>query len=306
MSSVEVKNLVKNYKEVKAVDGINFSVEEGEVFGLLGPNGAGKSTTIKILTTLLDPTSGSAKVKGFDVDKEDSEVRKNIGVVFQENTVDELLTGRNNLRVHGLMYGLKGKDLNDRIDGVLELVELDKRADDQVKKYSGGMVRRLEIARGLMHVPKVLFLDEPTIGLDPQSREHIWEYIQKMAKENKMTIFLTTHYMEEAEFLCDRIAIIDHGKVIALDSPDKLKKELSDDIIKIKTNKLNKKKIEKLKYVDSVKKINGEYLIALKDANKHLKEILGKVGDVESVEIKKPNLNDVFLHYTGHELREEA
>jgi len=223
MPAIDVKDLIKKFNTVTAVDNITFSVEKGECFGLLGPNGAGKTTTINILSTLLKATFGQAFVAGFDVSKYRNEVRKNIGIVFQEPALDSKLTGRENLEFHAMMYGIDPVTRNERIASLLELVELSEKANTFVKNYSGGMKRRLEIARGLIHHPKVLFLDEPTLGLDSQTRRLIWEYIKKLNKENRVTIILTTHYMEEADFLCDRIAIIDHGKIIATGTPQKLK-----------------------------------------------------------------------------------
>ncbi len=223
MGIIEVKKLTKQFKDAKAVKGISFSVEEGEIFGFLGPNGAGKSTTINILSTLITPTGGSAKINGFDIEKETDEVRKSIGLVFQDPSLDERLTAEENLIFHARLYGLKKKEYIKRIAEVLKLVDLTEKKDNLVKSFSGGMKRRLEIARGLTHYPRVLFLDEPTLGLDPQTRFNIWEYVLKLRKEHKMTIFMTTHYMQEAEY-CDRIAIIDSGKIIALDTPAQLKR----------------------------------------------------------------------------------
>ena len=227
MSIIEVKNLKKIYDgKVRAVDWISFNVEKGEVFGLLGPNGAGKTTTLSILATLLKPTSGTAIVNGFDVLRNSHEVRKSIGIVFQDPSSDDILTGRENLYLHALMYGVPRNEIAKRIDEALEVVDLKKRQNDIVKKYSGGMRRRLELATGLLHRPKIMFLDEPTLGLDPQAREVMWTYIQGLAKKENMTIIITTHYMEEADRLCDRIAIIDFGKIVVLDSPEKLKKKV--------------------------------------------------------------------------------
>ena len=231
---IEVRNLKKIYeKKIKAVDGISFSVKEGEVFGLLGPNGAGKTTTLSILATLLKPTGGKAFVNGFDVLKNSHDVRKSIGIVFQDPSSDDILTGKENLYLHALMYGVPRNEINKRIDESLELVGLKNRQNDRVKKYSGGMRRRLELARGLLHKPKILFLDEPTLGLDPQAREVMWNYIQKLAREENMTIIITTHYMEEADRLCDRIAIIDFGKIVVLDSPQRLKRKVKGNLNKV-------------------------------------------------------------------------
>jgi ABC-2 type transport system ATP-binding protein len=307
MHIIETKNLTKKYgKEVLAVDNLNLEVKEGEIFGLLGPNGAGKTTTLMMLTTLRPPTSGTAKINGFDIIKEPHKVRKSIGIVFQDPSSDEILTGYENLKLHGLLYDMPKELMEKRIGEVLKLVDLEKRKNDVVKKYSGGMRRRLELARGLMHRPKILFMDEPTLGLDPQSREHIWEYIEKLAKESKMTIIITTHYMDEADRLCDRLAIIDAGKIVVLNSPKELKKELGGDVIKIKTKKLNAAGLKKLKYVKKIQKIGGEYCLTVKDASAHLQEILKGTGKIGSVEVHSPTLDDVFLHYTGKAIREDS
>ncbi|MFZ1898117.1 ATP-binding cassette domain-containing protein, partial [Methanoregula sp.] len=232
MHVIETKNLTKTYSSLTAVDNLDLKIEKGEVFGLLGPNGAGKSTTLLMLTTLIPPTSGTALVNGFDIIRQPDQVRKSIGIVFQDPSSDETLTGYENLKLHGLLYDMDARLREERIVEVLHLVDLTNRKDDMVKKYSGGMRRRLELARGLMHHPEILFLDEPTLGLDPQTREHIWEYIKKLATEKNITIIITTHYMDEADRLCDRLAIIDRGKVAVLGPPDLLKKELGGDIIR--------------------------------------------------------------------------
>ncbi|MFH1386461.1 MAG: ATP-binding cassette domain-containing protein [bacterium] len=219
---IKVDNLTKKFNSFTAVDGISFEVEKGEVFGFLGPNGAGKTTTINMLCTLLRPTSGQAVVSCCDVTKEPNQVRREIGIIFQDPSLDDRLTAEDNLKFHGYLYNMDHRLIDRRIEEVLELVELKERKKEFVRKFSGGMKRRLEIARGLLHQPKLLFLDEPTLGLDPQTRAHIWEYILKMREEKKLTIFMTTHYMQEAE-VCDRIAIIDHGKIVDLDTPENLK-----------------------------------------------------------------------------------
>ena len=229
MQSVQVKNLVKTFKDTTAVNDVSFYVEEGQCFGLLGPNGAGKTTTLNILATLLKLTSGSATVAGFDVSIKKNEVRKNIGMVFQEPALDSKLTGRENLEFHAMMYGIEPKEYKKRIDMLLDLVELKEKENVLIRNYSGGMKRRLEIARGLIQEPKVLFLDEPTLGLDAQTRRLIWDYIKRLNKEHNVTIMLTTHYMEEADYLCDRIAIIDHGKIVVNDTPDTLKAACGTD-----------------------------------------------------------------------------
>ena len=242
MSIIEVKKLAKSFKDFKAVKGITFSVEEGEIFGFLGPNGAGKSTTINILSTLITSSGGSAKINGFDVTTETDEVRKSIGLVFQDPSLDDRLTAWENLIFHARLYGLSRKEYLPRVKEVLDLVDLTAKKDSLVKSFSGGMKRRLEIARGLTHYPRVLFLDEPTLGLDPQTRFNIWNYILKLRQEHKMTIFMTTHYMQEAEY-CDRIAIIDKGEVIAIDSPANLKKQFGKETIEEVFLKLTGRKI---------------------------------------------------------------
>ncbi len=221
---IEIKNLTKKFKNFTAVDGITFDVKKGEIFSFLGPNGAGKTTTIKMLTTLASPTSGSILINGFDPAKQQNQARASFGIVFQDPSLDDELTAYENLNMHGMLYKIKVKERRERIKQLLNFVELWDRKDDLVKHFSGGMKRRLEIARGFLHHPKILFLDEPTIGLDPQTRNHIWEYLKKMNKEEGTTVFLTTHYMEEAEKVSSRIAIIDHGKIIAQGTSEELKK----------------------------------------------------------------------------------
>ena len=303
---IQVNNLTKKFDELTAVDQLNLSIKEGEVFGLLGPNGAGKTTTLHILATLLKPTSGTALVNNFDIIRQPSQVRKSIGIVFQEPSSDDLLTGYENLKLHALMYGVPKAVREKRILEVLGLVDLSGRKDDLVKKYSGGMRRRLELAAGLSHNPKILFLDEPTLGLDPQSREHIWTYIEKLVQEEKVTVILTTHYMEEADRLCDRIAIIDYGKIVVLDSPENLKKVLGGDIVRLKVKDPQLETLEKLEYVKKIDQLDDKISITVVEANRHLQEILACVGQVESVEVRSPTLDDVFLHYTGREFREAA
>ena len=304
--AVETENLTKKYGDLLAVDRLNLQISEGEIFGLLGPNGAGKTTTLSMLATLLKPTTGTARVNSYDIISQPSEVRQSIGIVFQDPSSDDILTGWENLYLHSLMYGVRKEERKKRIDYVLGLVDLKDRSGDIVKKYSGGMRRRLELARGLLHNPRILFLDEPTLGLDPQTREHIWEYIEDLVKTERVTIIITTHYMEEADRLCNRIAIIDHGRVVALDSPSNLKSKMGGEVIKLQTRSPILDQIKELDYVTSVNRTDKAVVLTVKNANAHLQEILGKVGQVESVEIRTPTLNDVFLHYTGREIREEA
>jgi ABC-2 type transport system ATP-binding protein len=306
MYAIETINLTKKFNDLIAVDNLNLQIKEGEIFGLLGPNGAGKTTTLLMLTTLKPPTSGTATINTFDIMKQPDKVRKSIGIVFQDPSSDEILTGYENLKLHGWLYDMPHDLKEQRIKEVLELVDLTNRKDDLVKKYSGGMRRRLEIARGLIHHPKILFLDEPTLGLDPQSREYIWEYIEKLAKEKNMTIILTTHYMDEADKLCDRLAIIDRGKIVVLGSPKKLKKELGGDIVRLKTKHPDREVFQRLTYVKKITNCDGELCLTVEDANKHLQEILNVAGKVDSVEIRTPTLDDVFLHYTGRGMREDS
>ena len=235
--AIETFQLTKIYNSIKAVDNLNICVETGEIFGLLGPNGAGKTTTASMLSTILKPTSGTAKVNGFDIVKEASKVRKSIGIVFQDPSVDDRLTGRENLYMHANLYGVPASEQNERINRILKLVELEDRADDLCGLIRG-MRRRLELSRGLIHYPKVLFLDEPTVGLDPQTRDHIWKYIKELKESHEITVVLTTHYMDEADRLSDRIAIMDHGKIVVLDTPSKLKETLEGDVITVKANKI--------------------------------------------------------------------
>jgi ABC-2 type transport system ATP-binding protein len=301
---IKTEALTKKYGKLAAVDSLSMEVKEGEIFGLLGPNGAGKTTFLSMLCTILKPTSGKAWVGGFDIVKEPARVRKSIGIVFQQPSVDDLLTGRENLKMHNLLFGVPREVRKQRIDEVLSIVNLEKRADDLVNTYSGGMRRRLELARGIMHHPKILFLDEPTLGLDPQTREHIWEYIQELARKECMTVMLTTHYMEEAEQLCDRIAIIDYGKIVALDSPDTLRSQIAGDVVKLKQKNPDIEAIRKLDYVKKVEEKDGLLYISIKDASMHLQDLLTHTGPIDFVEVRSGTLNDVFLHYTGREIRE--
>jgi ABC-2 type transport system ATP-binding protein len=304
--AVETEGLRKEYGELVAVEGLSLRIEQGEIFGLLGPNGAGKTTTLSMLATLVRPTSGTGRVNGYDIIKQPDEVRRSIGIVFQDPSSDDILTGWENLYLHALMFGVPKLERKQRIQHVLELVDLQDRAHDMVKKYSGGMRRRLELARGLLHNPRILFLDEPTLGLDPQTREHIWAYIEDLVKSEKVTVIITTHYMDEADRLCNRVAIIDHGKIAALDKPSALKTKVGGEIIRLRTRSPRLEPIKELDYVLSVAQSGSTLLLTVRDASAHLQEVLGKIGNVESVEVRTPTLNDVFLHYTGREIREES
>ena len=291
------------------MDNLSLDICNNEVFGLLGQNGAGKTTIIHMLATLLKPTSGSATVNGFDIVKEPAKVRASIGIVFQAPSSDDMLTGYENLKLHSLLYSVPRKIREKRISDVLELVDLTERQHDQVKKYSGGMRRRLEIARGILHKPKILFLDEPTLGLDPRSRESMWKYIRKLVQEEKITIILTTHYMEEADFLCDRIGILDRGKIIALDTPSQLKEIVSgNDIIKLRLEKKDEDFDTLLKDLSFIHRIStdvdGSVILLVENASRNLPKILKKIN-AESVEFSNRNLNDVFIHFTAQETKEQ-
>ncbi|MGA2091592.1 MAG: ATP-binding cassette domain-containing protein [Endomicrobiales bacterium] len=287
-----------------AVDTLNLTIHKGEIFGLLGPNGAGKTTTLMMLSSLLKPTSGTAVINGFDVRTQAASVRESIGMVFQDPSSDPVLSAYDNLKLHALLYDVPMKTIDSKIDQVLSLVDLEKRKHDLVKTFSGGMRRRMEIARGLLHEPRIFFLDEPTLGLDPQTRDHIWEYIKNLAEKIQMTIVLTTHYMEEAEKLCGRIAIIDQGKIAALDSPANLIREIGGDVVQLKGT-LRLEEIKKLPFVKDIKEIDHIYCLSVEDAARNLQKLLAVAGSVEFVEVHSPDLNDVFLRYTGRAMREE-
>jgi len=310
MNIIETFDLTKKFNSLAAVDHVSFSVKEGEIFGFLGPNGAGKTTTIKMLTTLLNPTEGTAKVCGFDIIKNRNEVRQSIGVVFQEPALDTELTGKENLDFHARMYGLDRERRVSRIEEVLRIVDLQDKKDVLVKYYSGGMKRRLEIARGLMHFPRVLFLDEPTLGLDAQTRRAIWEYIKKMNKEEKTTIFLTTHYMDEADFLCDRVAIIDHGRIIILDTIPKLKNAIGNDVITLSCSQLTKlkKRLEEEDWIKNIKQHDSFLTLGVERGEEKIPLIVEMAQKldirIKSISVRKPTLDDVFLHFTGRRMRD--
>ncbi len=304
---IEVKDLVKEFKGLRAVDNITFSVKENEIFGFLGPNGAGKTTTINIICTLLSKTSGEITLNGYDATRERNKIRNCIGIVFQDPSLDDRLTALENLHFHGLLYNIPRNELKKRSEEVLEIVDLISRKNSLVMTYSGGMRRRLEIARGLLHYPKVLFLDEPTLGLDPQTRNKIWDYIIKLKKNKNITIFLTSHYMEETE-ICDRIAIIDNGKIIALDSPDNLKNIIGGDIITIlsEDNTKLKKYINEITGSEVHDAKEDKIRFEVKNSSSFIpKFIKNSPVKILSISARKPTLNDVFLDLTGREIREE-
>lgn len=306
MQIIKVDSLVKKFGAITAVDGISFEVEENTIFGFLGPNGAGKTTTISILCTLLAPTSGTAYLNGHNCHSESSEVRRSIGIVFQDSSLDKDLTARENLLFHAYLYDVDKAERKKRVDDALAFAELSERADNLIKTFSGGMKRRLEVARGLIHRPKVLFLDEPTLGLDPQSRSNLWEFITDLPKKHNVTIFMTTHYMEEAE-VCDKIAIIDKGRIIASGTPQELKKIVGGDVIYLKTtdNKKAAGQIRELFGVEASEK-DGEIFISVLKGEACIPDIIREIGErVLSVRMQRPTLNDVFLKLTGKEIREE-
>lgn len=303
---VNVERLVKKFDDFTAVDDVSFQVDMGEIFGFLGPNGAGKTTTINILCTLLSPTSGTAILNGYDVVEAANDVRRSIGLVFQDPSLDERLTAWENLRFHALIYGLAPENRKQRMEEVLKMVELFDRKDHVVSTFSGGMKRRLEIARGLLHYPRVLFLDEPTIGLDPQTRRYIWDYIHQMRDREKTTIFLTTHYMDEAEN-CSRIAVIDHGQIIALDTPDRLKDRVGGDIITVRTaDDEEAAELIRGKYKVEVTKDQNGLHFEMAGGDEFIPKFIKEFGKpVLGVELRRPTLEDVFLKLTGRAIREE-
>lgn len=310
--SIKLDNLTKNYDNLLAVNNVNLKINQGEIFGLLGPNGAGKTTLIRMLVTLLKPTAGNAKVAGFDIEQEDDEIRKRIGVVFQNTILEDDLTAWETLNIFARLYNIPKQIRRAKINKFLQLIYLEERKNDLVKTYSGGMKRRLELIKGVLHEPEILFLDEPTLGLDPQSREFIWNYIRTLSIEMNVTIFLTTHYMEEADLLCDRIALIDHGKIVALGNPTELKRKLSSkNVIEVKFNNRSINYLSAIKDLSFVKEVSYEKNILKIIVNNTenaifqiIEELNNHKAEITSVVLQEPTLNDVFLHYTGREIRE--
>jgi ABC-2 type transport system ATP-binding protein len=303
--AIVVRELRKSFGEVEAVSGVDFEVETGEVFGFLGPNGAGKTTTINMLCTLAKPTGGSALVAGFDVVRERDDVRRHIGLVFQDPTLDGYLTAAQNLRLHAELYGVQSELVAPRMRQVLEMVGLWERKDGQVMTFSGGMRRRLEIARGLMHSPRVLFLDEPTIGLDPQTRRSIWSYIRLLKESEDITIFMTTHYMDEAE-ICDRIAIMDQGAIVALDTPEALKEGVGADRVQIETED-DQAAIDALseRFGLEAQMAEGAVTFSVPAGEAFVPRLFGELGlPIRSVSVSRPTLDDVFMSFTGTTIRD--
>ena len=316
MHAIKVDSLSKHFQKSKAVDNISFQIEQGEIFGFLGPNGAGKSTTMMILTTLLKPTSGNASVQGFDVVTQAKKVRENIGFVQQEIGVDEYLTGRENLIFQSRISQMPKEKVQSRIDEVISLVELEEKQNEAAITYSGGMRKRLDIACGLIHRPKVLFLDEPTVGLDIQTRRKIWEYIRKIHKEFDMTLFVSTHYMEEADKLCDRVGIIDYGKIQVIDTPEIMKNAMGSDMISFslidgiaKQDELINR-IKQIEFVNQVTRKQGEITIKSSQCSEVIPKIFQTTSEmnieIDSLSLNKPTLDDVFISYTGHNLRDDT
>jgi ABC-2 type transport system ATP-binding protein len=303
---IKVENLVKKFGELVAVDNISFTVAMGEIFGFLGPNGAGKTTTINILCTLAKPTSGQASIDGFDVVHQQKQVRQLIGLVFQDPSLDERLSGLQNLRFHAMVYNVPASVSEQRIKQVLTMTELWDRRNNEVRTYSGGMKRRLEMARGLLHHPKVLFLDEPTLGLDPQTRNRLWEYILELQQSEGTTIFLTTHYMDEAT-KANRIAIIDYGKIVALDTPERLKEIVRKDIISVKTDDNNRATEEiKLRYQIEARHDSDGLTFEIANGEEFIPSFIKEFGTkILSISLRRPTLDDVFLKLTGRAIREE-
>jgi ABC-2 type transport system ATP-binding protein len=303
--AVWVRGLAKQFDEVQAVDGIDFEVPPGEIFGFLGPNGAGKSTTIGMLCTLIRPSGGEARVAGHDVTTDRNAVRRNIGLVFQDTTLDGYLSAEQNLRFHAELYGVPRAEANERMEQVMKMVGLWERRESLVYTYSGGMKRRLEIARGLLHSPRVLFLDEPTVGLDPQTRSSIWTYIKDLMRQEEITIFMTTHYMDEAEY-CDRIAIMDQGRIVALDRPDVLKARVGKDRVQI-TTAADETAIAALRERFDLEAViaEGQVTFSVADGEEFVPRLFAELGvPIKSVSVARPSLDDVFMSYTGSTIRD--
>lgn len=301
---IKVEGLTRRFGNFTAVDGVDFTVGQGEIFGFLGPNGAGKSTTIKILATLLKPATGRAELAGYDVVTQPNQVRQAIGMVFQDPSLDERLTAEENLQFHAMLYDIPRPVLAERTRQVLEMVDLAERRHALVRTFSGGMKRRLEIARGLLHHPRVLFLDEPTVGLDPQTRTAIWEHVRRLRDEIGVTVFMTTHYMDEAEN-CDRIAIIDHGKIQAIDTPAALKRQLGGETVVVTGDPALKDDLA-ARYGVQVRQVNGAFSFQVAAGAEFVPRVVADFpGRIRSIQVKQPSLDDVFLHLTGRAMRSE-
>ncbi len=303
---IRVQNLVRRFGPIEAVRGVTFDVPPGSVFGFLGPNGAGKTTTIKVLATLLLPTSGRVRLNGFDVVAQPNAVRKSIGIVFQDPSLDVNLTAEQNLRFHAMLYGVPPAAAVKRIDEVLTMVELSDRRTSIVNTFSGGMKRRLEIARGLLHYPRVLFLDEPTLGLDPQTRRRIWEYVLELRAREGITVFMTTHYMEEAVH-CDRIAIIDHGQIVAIDTPEALRRRVGGDVIAMRSpDAAHLAAGLREQFALEARVVDGQVVVEREGGAAFVPQVVAAFpGLIDAVSVQPPTLDDVFIKLTGHAIREE-
>jgi ABC-2 type transport system ATP-binding protein len=312
MNAIEVDGLMRRFGDFVAVNGVSFQVHQDEIFGFLGPNGAGKTTTINMLCTLLRPSGGIARVSGFDVDTQSDQVRQSIGLIFQDPSLDEQLTGRENIRFHAMLYDVSREEYRRRTDDLLGMVDLTDKADQLVRTYSGGMKRRLEIARGLLHHPKVLFLDEPTLGLDPQTRRHIWDYLLRLRSERGVTMFMTTHYMDEAEN-CSRIAIIDHGVIVAVDTPENLKALVGGDIITLRTSDdgTAARVLREQHGLEPRQGPEGQLILEAAGGEALIPRLIAGLSNgkhklvVDSVNLRRPTLEDVFLKLTGRAIRAE-
>ena len=312
MNAIEVDGLVRRFGDFVAVDGVSFQVHDDEIFGFLGPNGAGKTTTINMLCTLLRPSGGTVRVNGFEVISQQDQVRQSIGLIFQDPSLDEQLTGRENMRFHAMLYDVSREEFRRRSDQLLAMVDLTEKADELVRTYSGGMKRRLEIARGLLHQPRVLFLDEPTLGLDPQTRRHIWDYLRRLRAERGVTMFMTTHYMDEAEN-CDRIAIIDHGKIVAVDTPENLKALVGGDVITLWTSDAAaaSQVLRDQHGLEPRRGPEGQLILEADGGEALIPRLISGFAngeqrvEVNSVNLRRPTLEDVFLKLTGRAIRAE-
>jgi ABC-2 type transport system ATP-binding protein len=310
MHAIEARGLARKFGDFTAVAGVDFTVEPGEIFGFLGPNGAGKSTTINMLCTMLKPTGGSALINGFDVARNPHGVRQSIGIIFQDSSLDDRLTAMENLRFHALLYDVPSATFAERARELLAMVDLTDKASAPVKTYSGGMKRRLEIARGLLHHPRVLFLDEPTIGLDPQTRRHIWQYLLKLREQKGVTMFMTTHYMDEAEH-CDRIAIIDHGRIVALDTPGRLKALVGGDLVSVRTSDNERAALRLAAYpgIETRSSADGQLIVETTRGDQFIPTLVDLMRSaepaiqVQSISLSRPTLEDVFVKLTGHAIR---
>ncbi|PKL66286.1 MAG: ABC transporter ATP-binding protein [Methanobacteriales archaeon HGW-Methanobacteriales-1] len=310
--AIETNKISKKYDSFTAVDSIDLKVPRNSIYGVLGPNGAGKTTLISMLCTILRPTSGSAKVNGYDIVKQAKQVRASIGIVFQSRALDDILTGREHLEMHAALYGVPKDIRQERLDEVLDLIALGKKADEYVKTYSGGMKRRLEIGRGLIHHPKVLFLDEPTLGLDPQTRESIWDYIYDLNQNHDITVLLTTHYMEEADKLCDEVAIINQGHIITSESPKNLKRDLKADTLTINVDSPEEfvEKVKTLEFIKEAFLVDGEVKLMVEMGENLIPAVVGFASEqgfpIRSIELEHPNLEDVFIKFTGSKITSEG